>query len=116
MAFYVDSQSLPSKPIQPDFDNDQYMDAYGTLFSGTGRGLRNQGNYIQRHEYKNGYAIYVIDIDNNHHSEYLSQRKSCHTRLEVKFSKPLPTSVTLLVYASFPSMIEIDASRSITLK
>ena len=116
VAFYVDGQSLPSKPIQPDFDNDQYLDAYGTLFSGTGRSLKHQGNYIQRNEYKNGYAIYVIDIDNNHHSEYLSQRKSSHSRLEIKFSKALPTSVTLIVYATFPSMIEIDASRSITLK
>ena len=45
-TLYVDGTPVPSKPLQPDFDNSLYIQAYNTLFTGTGIYYSNQGNDI----------------------------------------------------------------------
>ena len=38
-----------------------------------------------------------------------------HTRLEVKFAQPLPEAVTLIAYANFPGLMEIDETRNVNI-
>lgn len=45
--------------------------------------------------------------------EYWPVRRKGHTRLEIKFSKPLPESVVLIFYATFPGLLEIDSGRNV---
>lgn len=107
VGFYVDGQSYPSHPIQPNFEADQYTDCYRTLTY-----FRNDIN-IARYEYKKGYCLYVLDIDPYY--SFNTKRRG-HCRLELKFAKPLPESVTILVYATFPELLNIDESRAVNLR
>ncbi|XP_048743063.2 uncharacterized protein F54H12.2-like [Ostrea edulis] len=93
VALYVDGQSLPSKPLQPQFGNNNYLNAYQTLKS------VNDNIWISREEYAKGYTFYVLDI-NPYVDFNVKRRANC--RLELRFAKALPESVTLIMYGKFP--------------
>lgn len=107
IAFYVDGQSFPSKPLQPNYNADTYLDAYHTLVSG-----REQVD-VDRGEYLKGNALYVLEI--NPYIVFNTKRKG-HCCLELKFAIPLPESATLILYGKFPQVLHIDQSRSIIFK
>ena len=43
-------------------NNSAYVEAYHTLFSGTGVHFDNQGNSIDRLYYPNGYCLFAFDL------------------------------------------------------
>ena len=104
VALYVDGQSLPGKPLQPQFGDKNYMNAYQTL--------RSVGSdvWIDRNEYPEGYTLYVLDV--NPFVDFNVKRRG-HCRLELRFAKALPESVTLIMYGKFPEILRIDQSRSV---
>ena len=107
IGFYVDGQSYPSHPLQPNFEADQFTDCYRAMTH-----FRDDIN-ISRDDYKKGYCLYVLDIDPYY--SFNTKRRG-HCRLELKFAKPLPESVTLFVYAIFPEVLSIDESRTVIVK
>ena len=104
VGFYVDGQSYPSQPLRPNYEANQYIDSYRTLTTS-----RKDVN-IDRYNYTEGYCLYVLEVDPYY--SFNIKRKG-HCRLEMKFAKPLPESVTLILYATFPEILHIDASRSV---
>ena len=104
VGFYVDGQSYPSQPLCPNYEAKQYIDSYRTLTT-----FRKDVN-IDRYDYTEGYCLYVLEVDPYY--SFNIKRKG-HCRLEMKFAKPLPESVTLILYATFPEILHIDASRSV---
>ena len=60
---------------------------------------------------KKGYCLYVFKScgDTKDRPE-----ERAHTRLELKFAEALPSTCTVIVYARFPSVLKIDASRNVT--
>ena len=63
LSLYVDGKQIPSKPLQPDFTKENlYMDAYHTLFSGTGIHFLNEGNSISCECYSNGNCLFAFDL------------------------------------------------------
>ena len=79
MGLFIDGQSYPSKPLRPDYANENYVDCYRTLTT-----FRQDVN-ITRDEYKMGYALYVFDI--NPFIKF-NVKKRGHCRLAMSFSKP----------------------------
>ncbi len=104
VGVYVDGQSYPAKPLHPDYENDIYVDCYRTITT-----FRDDIN-IDIDDYKNGYCLYVLDI--NPYYTFNTKRKG-HCRLEITFAKPLPESVSLLMYGTFPQVLNIDDPRSV---
>merc|ERR1712237_105307 len=51
LALYLDGNQIPSKPLQPDFDNNLYTRSYVSLFTGTGLMSQDQGNHISWEDY-----------------------------------------------------------------
>ena len=107
LGLYIDGQSYPSQPLQPNYKADQFMDCYRTLTH-----FRKDIN-VSRADYKKGYCLYVLDVD-PHYS--FSTKRRGHCRLELKFAKPLPESVTLIMYATFPEILHINQARAVYLK
>ena len=62
ISLHLDENTQPIKPLKPSFSNRQYIQAYMSLFSGTGKENRNDRNDIAREHYPNGYALYVFDL------------------------------------------------------
>ena len=111
-AFYLDGQSVPARPLQPNYDTDNYVEAFVAFNAGMGV---NQSS-ISRKDFANGYCFYVFDLSQHHDSQYQPETKKGNARLELKFAKALPESVTAIVYAKFPATVKIDKSRRVTVQ
>ena len=104
VGFYLDGQSYPSQPLRPNYEADQYVDCYRTLTC-----FRKDIN-VKRNDYVKGYCLYALEIDPYYS---FNVKRQGHCRLEMKFAKPLPESATLILYATFPEILNIDSSRSV---
>ena len=102
IALYVDGQSLPAHPFQPNYSTGTYVDCYNMLTA------YRKDIGIERREYVEGYCLYVLNLDPYY--SFNTKRKG-HCRLELKFTQALPESVTLIMYATFPEVLCIDQSR-----
>ena len=116
LSLYIDGVQTPSKALEPDFARHKYVDAYLTLFTGTGIHFLNDGNDISREDYPNGYCLFAFDLTPDLSANELSHWNLIRhgsVRLEVRFASPLTTTVNCVVYAEFENILEIDASRQI---
>ena len=109
-AFYVDGKSVPSKPFQPNYDENTYLDAY-LAFSQCDEG----SSLISRGDFPKGYCIYTF------RTKYESQgfqpvSERGQLRQDLKFSQPLPESVTVICYGKFSGVLSIDDSRNVTIE
>ncbi|KAK3928356.1 hypothetical protein KUF71_016603 [Frankliniella fusca] len=59
LSLFDDTQQIPAQPLTPDFERNMHIDAYNTLFSGTGIHWKDAGNVITYAEYPRGYTLLV---------------------------------------------------------
>ena len=111
----MDGNTQPVKPLKPNFANRQYIQAYMSLFYGTGKENRDEGNDIAREDYPNGYyALYAFNLSPDLAEEgHFILAKQGTVRVELKFGTALPNTVTIVAYAEFENVIEIDRNRNI---
>ena len=106
ISFLVNGHSRPGQPFQPDYDNNMYMTPYVAM----AKKYRDDGTRVKHFEFASGYCLYVFQVEDN-----TSIIKKGNTRVVLKMSKPLPESVSIIVYGHFPGMMEIDKTRMATL-
>ena len=115
----VNGESVPMKAIQPKYDThggQQFIEAYQTLFAGTGKKYKDEGIDISREEYPFGYCLYAVDL-----SPDLSSGEGGHfnlihqgsVNLKAQFSSALPETVNLVVYAEFQNIVEVNRERQV---
>lgn len=117
-SLYVDGTQIPSRPLQPAFSVEEplYIEAYQTLFSGTGIHFLNEGNSISRDDYFKGYTLFAFDLTPDLSANcagHWNLVKHGSLRLEVRFVKALSETVNCIIYAEFDNVIEIDSSRQV---
>jgi hypothetical protein len=115
-GLYVNNQSVPSQPFKPDFEANNYVSCFLSLYTGFGKYMTDSGNQIDREDYAQGYTLYVFDLSSNHSPDYSSLVQKGHTRLEIKFGRPLIETAQLLCYAHFPGLMTIDQARNVQIK
>jgi hypothetical protein len=116
VSVLVDGDRYPSRALTPDFTNGHYVEAFQTLFTGSGMTNEDRSLSINRTEYANGYTLYVIQISPGEPDSgvyELTQKGAI--RLEMSFKTALTSNITALVYSEFQDQIEIDRDRSIML-
>lgn len=114
IGIYVDGQPVPHNPLELDFARSSYIRAYQSLFLGTGKIGEDRGSFISREEYTDGNVIYAFDLSPDLCAgDHLNLIKHSNLRLEIKFSKPLPQTVCVIVFAEFENLIEINKTRNI---
>lgn len=115
IALYMDGQQQHSiKPLHPDYENNNYISAYLSLFTGTGKINRDDGNFIDRSEYADGYALYAFDLSPDlAEDDHFNLARHGSVRLVLKFSEALARTITVIAYAEFENVIEIDRNRNI---
>ena len=112
----VNGEDAPFKPMQLSFGaNPQYIEAFATLFSGTGKMYYNSGNDISREEFPNGYAIYAFDLtpDVCGSSPHFNAVQRGNLAVTITFSAAPTVAVTLVCYGEFENLIQIDAERNV---
>ncbi|XP_070170429.1 uncharacterized protein F54H12.2-like [Polyergus mexicanus] len=118
-SLYVDGMQIPSRPLQPIFSPEEplYVEAYQTLFAGTGIHFLNEGNSISRDDYSKVYTLFAFDLTPDLSANYVGHWNLVRDslRLEVRFEKALTETVNCIIYAEFDNVIEIDSSRQVIL-
>lgn len=113
-TLYVGGQQIPSVPLQPNFDQNKYIQCYETLFSALGKWTQDEGNHITRAEYANGYTLLGFDLTPDlDDSEHVNLVKKGSVRLELRFAEALPNTINVIVLAEFDNLIEIDRNRQV---
>ena len=115
----VDGEMIPFQTIHlklSQASERNFMEAYQTLFSGTGRLFADSGIDIDRSEYIRGYSVLAFDLtpDLCSTSDHFNQKQKGNVTLEIQFTRGLPNAINLIVFAEFESIVEIDYSRHVT--
>jgi len=85
-----------------------------SLFSGTGKQQRDEGNDISREDYSGGYTLYAFDLTPDLAEEgHFNLTKDGSVRLDLKFAVGLPNTINVIAYAEFENVIEIDRNRNV---
>ena len=115
LDFQVDGQSSGAQVLQPDYANDNYVVEYSKLFECMPPYQKEPPN-ITYGEFKEGYTLYVFDLEKSKDKVFTNPLKRGQTRLTVKFSAALSHPVTALLYGSFDALMKIDESRNVVVE
>ena len=81
---------------------------------GTGKWMRDERNGKSREDFPGGYALYAFDLtadlSENNHFNLIRQG---YIRLDMKFSQTLASTINVIAFAEFESILEIDRSRNV---
>ena len=114
LKVYLDGQQQSVKPLEVNFDNNQFINAYATLFMGTGKWMRDEGNDIGREDFSGGYALYAFDLTPDLcEGDHFNLIKHGNVRLDMKFSQALANTINVIAFAEFENILEIDRSRNV---
>ena len=83
--------------------------AYESLFTCTGKQFRDEGLYISREDYANGYALYAFDMT----ADLGEDDHFNLVRLALKFARALEETISVVAYAEFENVIEVDRDRNV---
>jgi hypothetical protein len=114
IAHYMDGHQQAIKPVQTNFAAGQLIGAFMGMFSGTGKLYRDEGNNISRSDFANGNAPYALDLSPDVAEEgHFNLAQEGDVRVNLKFGTALPNSVTVVAYAEFENVIEINRNRNV---
>jgi len=105
----VDGQNFPPNPYQPDFEHGLIAREMRALYDNTGIHTSDGGFALSREMFMHGYSIFAWDLTpdscNGWHFHNAIGRG---IDLDLSFEVPLPTTVNVLIYASFESSLFIN--------
>lgn len=113
LNFEVNGQTIGSEILEPNFTDEDYASSYSTIFDNLPRNQPELPN-ISYPDFGNGYALFLFNVFKPSPECDLPSLKG-QTRLSIKFKNILPTSVTLILYATFNAAMTIDETKNITL-
>lgn len=113
---YYDGTQYPLRPYQPDFKNQKFVREYFGLFEAANQSETHCTIDIGRSEYANGYTIFGFNFapDLNEGpgiAGHVSPIKFGSLRIELRFEKPLPNPINVLVFSEYDSLVEINGQR-----
>jgi len=87
---------------------------YRTLFEGSGIHHSNTGLQITHDIFINGFFMLLFDLtpDRGASEAHTSLPENGNIRIELQFNRPLPESITCLLYFEYDSTVLINFSRS----
>ncbi len=118
LCLNVDGRQVPTKPLQPSFTSDGCLDveAFNTLFAGTGTHFSDHGNNISRLAYSDGFCLFAFDLTPDLSASsagHWNLVQSGSVRIEVRFNKATEQNVNCLLYAEYDNLLEIDSTRQV---
>jgi len=115
IGVYLDGQQQNVvRPMHLDYANGLYIRAYNSLFAGTGKLYKDEGLHISRTDYASGYALYAFDLTADlGEDDHFNLVRQGSVRLALKFTTALAATITVVTYAEFENVIEVDRDRNV---
>ena len=114
IAMYREGESIPSRPLEPNFDNSQYQREYVSLLQSIDIFNKNEDIDLTPMEFANGYTIFGFnltpDLSVTGHAQPI---RDGNIRLEVNFSKALTNTVNVIILGIFDAKLEITKYRNV---
>ena len=113
-VFLDGQQQHPIKPLKLNFADGQYINGYLSMFAGTGKINKDEGNFISRGEFASGYALYAFDLSPDlAEDDHFNLSREGSVRLTLKFAEALANTISVIAYAEYENVIEIDRNRNV---
>ena len=114
LSLQLDAQDQPVKPFYCNFDEGTFIEAYMSLFAGTGKAYKDEDLDITREDYARGYTLFVFDLTpDDGEDDHYSLIKTGSVRLGLTFAEALRETVQVVVYAEFQNVLEVDRNRNV---
>ena len=114
LTLFKNGEQLFSRPYAPTFGTDPtYAMPYIQSFINTGNHLADDGYCVSMKDWQNGHCLYPFDLtpDLSAHEQHWCIQEQGNLRLEIGTKTPFTEAVTLIVYAEFREILEIDRNR-----
>ena len=103
-------QVVPFKALRLNYATGEISEAYKTLYKDD-----SDNHGISLEEFRNGYAFYVYRLDDQAYDyACLPQTQSGNLSIEGQFDSPLTENASVIVYAKFTGIIEVDQYRGVS--
>ena len=127
VSLTANGQEIPFKQLTLQYPDDKdgkvndskdkkldFVEAYNTLFSGTGKIYSNAGLDITLDEYPGGFALYAFDLtpDMCNSTDYFNTVQRGSLSLALRFNT-LKQPVAMVCYGDFENVIRIDSERNV---
>ncbi len=121
----VNGEELPFKQLTLNYEDNKenFIQAYNTLFSGTGKMNYNTGLDISREDYPKGYTLYAFDLtpDMCGSSPYFNTVQRGSLTVDITFAEApsaqddtsKTTAIAMICYGDFENVIQIDSERNV---
>lgn len=118
IASYINGVSYPSIPFASDFTKEDYLWPYKELLSVVNQGSTDAVWTISLTQFANGFTIFGFqftpDLNSNaFKSGHISKVKRRTLSINIRFKEALEKGVTMIVFAEYDSLVEIDADRNV---
>jgi len=104
----VDDVPVPAKPLETKFVNEHFncANAFRALFED------HPDLNISRDEYEHGYTLFSFTTRRGSH-EVMNTLQKGNCSIQMKFAQVIEDTMTLVIMAKFPHVMEIDVNRQI---
>ena len=111
----VNGQEIPFRPLKLSYANSKFIEAYYTLFSGTGKMNYDVGNDISREEYPDGYTLYAFDLspDMCGSSPHFNVVQKGNLAIDIQFATAPTNAASVICYGEFENTIHVDSDRNV---
>ena len=121
ISFVFNGQSMPYRMIPFNVDNTRetvsstWLMGYYSLFAQTGMlGHPLGSSHIGREDWLHGYSLIAFDFTpDGSLGEHLQISRGGVLNLEMRFSRPLPTSYSVIMLSAYDSYLQISSDRSV---
>ena len=114
----VNGEEIPFKQLVLDYTSataKDFIQAYNTLFPGTGKVYANTGLDITREEYAGGYTLYAFDLtpDMCNTADYFNTVQRGSLSVDITFDGQTTVPINMVCYGDFENIIRIDSERNV---
>ena len=111
----VNDKLIPSIALTPDYTNSSYLRSYESLYRLVGRLGTDWDNGIDPADYPQGFALYGFTLNNDTNCRHDDRVVLGHCDLSMKFTKSLPSTVSVVLYSCTEASVIIDQHRNVLL-
>lgn len=113
ISLFKNGEQLFSRPYTPSYTDDAHAMPYIHSFINTGNHFADDGYDVKYSEWSKGYCLYAYDLtpDLSGHEQHWCIQEQGNVRFEIGFSDVKQEAVTIVVYAEFREVMEINKNR-----
>ena len=114
----ANGEEIPFKQLTLNYTSGtvkDFLQAYNTLFSGTGKMYANTGLDITREDYPEGYTLYAFDLtpDMCNTPEYFNAVQRGSLSVDINFEEGSTVPIAMVCYGDFENIIRVDSERNV---